>query len=206
MESMDAWKDAVKSQVAAKDYFEKTGRRWKKVLSGLSVMLLVIGLALAMGSGEIILGIVVAAAAIITWFISSKMDRRSKAAVEIYARCAALKNWLLDFSNLKEAVPNDVIVWNNFLVMAVVFGISKDVIKQLKITSPTLFEDPVFVPTWYWVGGYGMLGTSPVEAMNYSFNTAVSTATSQMSSSAGGGGGFSGGGGFGGGGGGGGGR
>ena len=56
------------------------------------------------------------------------MSRRSKEGVELYAQYAAVKNFLKDFSRLNEAPPASVVLWNRFLILAVVlilFGAKK---------------------------------------------------------------------------------
>ena len=57
-------------------------------------------------------------------------------AVELRERCRALKRWLEDFTNLGEAVPGDVVLWNKLLVMAVAFGVSDEVLRELADAVP----------------------------------------------------------------------
>lgn len=128
------------------------------------------------------------------------MRRRSRAGNELYRQYAAVRDYLKDFSRLDEAPPTSVILWNRFIVLAVVFGIAEQVIEQLRIKVPQVVADPAFQTSYWWAysSGHG----SPVHAVSSSFVSAASVAKSEMSSASGGGGGFSGGGGFGGGGGG----
>jgi uncharacterized membrane protein len=68
----------------------------------------------------------------------------------------ALKRWLLDFTDLDEAVPQDVVLWNRLLVMAVVLGVSDQAIEKLGVVAPDVMADPDFSPTYVWCGmGYG---------------------------------------------------
>ena len=46
-----------------------------------------------------------------------------------------MKRWLLDFTDLDEAVPQDVVLWNRLLVMAVVLGVSDQVIEKLGVIT-----------------------------------------------------------------------
>lgn len=138
-------------------------------------------------------------ATVALFVIFSKMDDLSPEAVEVKARLEALRRWLKDFTRLEEAVPNDIILWNRLLVMAVVLGVADEVIEQLKVVAPQVLEDPAIMPVygWYYYGGH--LGM-PAHAFDNSMSTAhhVSTAalsSSSSSSGGGGGGGFSGGGG-----------
>jgi uncharacterized membrane protein len=184
-------------------YFERTGSILASVMAMLGAGMLVLAFAFGFNL-EIILGAVILTSAVAILVLSFQMKRRSRWAVETYQRLKALKRWLTDFSNLKEAIPTDVKVWNRFLVMAVVLGVSKEVIKQLETVMPTdFFDDPLFVPTWVWVSPhYGLGGEALGDTFSHSFNEVFNTATSSASDGGGGGGGFSGGGGFGGGGGG----
>ncbi len=113
----------------------------------------------------------------------------------MHARCAALRNWLTDFSNLKEAIPTDVKVWDHFLVFAVVFGVADQVIRQLQVVLPEIVENPAFVPVYMWIMPGYVGGPTPMQSMTRTFNTTVQTAASSNSSGGGFGGGFSGGGG-----------
>ena len=50
--------------------------------------------------------------------------------------------WLEDFTNLDEAVPDDLILWNKMLVLAAAFGVSDEVLRQLADAVPVdLRED-----------------------------------------------------------------
>lgn len=52
----------------------------------------------------------------------------------------ALKKYMEDYSLLKEKNVPDIVLWEKFLVYATVFGISQNVIKQLKVVHPEMFE------------------------------------------------------------------
>lgn len=193
--SMNKWKTTVKAAADAKGYFEMTGNVLRGVM--LMVALVLIGIAVFVGTStdEIILAGIAVIAGIIIAIIATQMRRRSRTAVELHARCAALRNWLTDFSNLKEAIPTDVKVWDHFLVFAVVFGVADQVIRQLQVVLPQIVEDPVFVPVYMWIMPGQIGGVSPMQSMTHTFNTTVQTAMSANSSGSGFGGGFSGGGG-----------
>ncbi len=53
----------------------------------------------------------------------------------------ALERYMNDYSLLKEKLVPDVVLWEKFLVYATTFGISKKVIKQLKIVHPEMFAN-----------------------------------------------------------------
>ena len=129
------------------------------------------------------------------------MLRRSREGNELFAQYKAVNDYLRDFGRLDEVPPQSIVLWNRFLVLAVVFGIAEEVIEQLRVKMPTVVTDPGFQTTYWWVYSSGGSG-SPVSALQGGFASASQVAASAMSSASGGGGGFSGGGGGGGGGGG----
>lgn len=129
--------------------------------------------------------------------MGSRLKKRSAEAVEIEAKLNALKRWFKDFTRLDEAIPQDVVLWNRLLVMAVAMDVSKEVIEQLRIAVPELTTNESFALTMYWCSSHG--DTSPASAFSSGFASAMTAAS--PSSSSGGGGGASGGGGGGGGGG-----
>lgn len=141
-------------------------------------------------------------ASVVSGICAGLMDTYTPEGREIAVKLRALRHWLEDFTNLDEAVPHDVILWNRLLVMAVTFGISQKVIAALKVAEPELYNElisdthsPFF---WYAVGGYDK---SPFAYFTNSLPSgmhAVDTSTlasSTFSSGDGFGGGFSGGGG-----------
>lgn len=120
-------------------------------------------------------------------------------ATELRERCAALKRWLEDFTNLDEAVPSDLILWNKLLVMAVALGVSDEVLRRLADAVPHDLrgdeEMGYYYPIYWWCYPHGSLGT-PASEMHTAYHASVSELASSASSSGGGfGGGFSGGGG-----------
>lgn len=49
-----------------------------------------------------------------------------------------LKNYMIDFSMLKDREVPDLVLWEQYLVYATAFGISEKVVKQLKVVYPQL--------------------------------------------------------------------
>ena len=136
-------------------------------------------------------------------FAARAIKRRSQEAAELHAQYAALERYLKDFGRLQEKPPDAVVLWEQFLVYAVVFGIADEVVKAMTVKVPQVIDDPAFRTGYFlWFASPGDGGMAAFSEMHQSFNAAVSVATSSSSSGSGGGGGFSGGGGGGGGGGG----
>jgi uncharacterized membrane protein len=131
------------------------------------------------------------------------IKRRSQEAAELHAQYAAIRRYLKDFGRLQEKPPDAVVLWQHFLVLAVVFGIADEVIEHLQVAVPEIMRDPAFHTTAFLLTApVGGDGRSAFAVMSGGFAAAMSAATSSSSSGGGGGGGFSGGGGGGGGGGG----
>ena len=136
-------------------------------------------------------------------YVSRRIKRRSQEAAELHAQYAALERYLKDFGRLQEKPPDAVVLWEAFLVYAVVFGIADEVTRAMTVKVPEVIGDPAFRTSYFlWFAVPGDGGMAAFSEMHQSFNAAVSVATSSSSSGSGGGGGFSGGGGGGGGGGG----
>ena len=74
------------------------------------------------------------------------IKRRSPQAAELHAQYAAMRRYLKDFGRLQEKPPDAVVLWEHFLVLAVVFGIADDVIAALAMKVPEVVNDPAFAP------------------------------------------------------------
>lgn len=102
---------------------------------------------------------------------------------------AGLKQYLVEFSRIKEKQPIEVNVWEYYLIYAQIFGIAKEVTQQFKDLYPELIEQ---------VNNGYPLDYSDIMWMNMMSHTVVnaaSTAKAAAQAYSGGGGGFSSGGG-----------
>lgn len=90
-----------------------------------------------------------------------------------------LKNFLNDFSNIKDKNAIQVNIWDEYLMYAMIFGIAKKVMKEFKELYPEVITDEVY-------DNFNAI-------YFYSYNT-MTSASSNYSSSGGGGGSFGGGG------------
>lgn len=203
----ERWEDRVAAESANRGFYldsSANGSDSVMVLLGVSILTAVVAvLCMVFGFVPLPLGLVVVASCVASALalarFLSKMDRRSKEAVEIIAKLEALRNWLKDFTRLEEAVPRDVVLWNRLLIMAVVLGVADEVIKQLEVAAPEVLHDELMTPVYGWYYHHGAMGM-PQEVFSSSLSHAHSVsmaevAASTFSSSGGGGGGFSGGGG-----------
>lgn len=141
---------------------------------------------------------------IISMILAIFMTRRPQNYEDVKAKMSALRRWFKDFTLLKEAIPGDITIWRELLVLAVVMNVSKEVIDQLKLHAPQVaeaLEMQPFSPLLYY-------DLSSLDQIHQDINnlklSSKTLDTNNFNSLFGGGGGFSigGGGGFGGGGGG----
>lgn len=207
-DAYENWKTDVKAQAEQRGFFvDKNSNGQGLVVGAMALDILVAAALLFMTIAEVLpvgwgLGVVLllAVSAVLGFVILRRMDNLSEEAVEVIAKLKALKRWLKDFTRLEEAVPQDVILWNRLLVMAVSLGVAEEVIEQLKVAAPQVLEDPVVAPVYGWyMYPHTALG-SPASRLGSSVTSShkvssAALAASSMSSGGGGGGGFSGGGG-----------
>ncbi len=113
-----------------------------------------------------------------------------------------LKNYMEDFSLLKEREIPDLVLWEKYLVYATVFGISEKVIKQLKVVYPQIQNLESTSYTYLYLMSDTRFANGFIEDLNRStlgayekYRSAYSEAHSASSSGSGSGGGFSSGGG-----------
>jgi len=197
------WKHKVEKEAETRGFLDPRADRMAFGASAFAFVAVVAAGAAAVFSGFwwFFLGIPVGIALI---FVARAVKRRSQEAAELHAQYAALERYLKDFGRLDEKPPDAIVLWEQFLIYAVVFGIADQVAKAMTVKIPEVVSDPAFRTPyilWWGMPGDGG-GLSAFDELHESFGQAVSVATSSSSSGAGGGGGFSGGGGGGGGGGG----
>jgi uncharacterized membrane protein len=202
----NGWKRAVSNDMKARGYVE-TGRAHVWLMAvGIIAALIVAGFVLIavsknrVGSVSPIGGLCLVAAAAMVLLLPT-LRKRTAAGAEEQAQAKALKKYLEDFSNMKDAPVESLIIWERFLVYAVVLGVASHVIRGLAVRLPNMVNNPGFAPWWVPIGGRGDMGTS-MDNFPGSWGTAATAAMTPANTSSGSGGGFSGGGGGGGGGGG----
>ncbi len=204
-EALDVWRGTVKAEAERRGFF--TDSRGGSAGSLYAIAILDIFAAIAGFIAFIALDmpwyflllLILPVAGCVACVVQASTTPLSPEAVEIRAKAEALKRWLEDFTNLDEAVPGDVVLWNRLLVMAVVLGVADRVIEQLRVAAPAVIDDPAFYPYYVWYLGYdGAPGpwSFVQDAYNSSYRASqAAMAASSDSSGAGAGGGFSGGGG-----------
>jgi uncharacterized membrane protein len=197
------WKSKVEKEGESRGYLDAQADRMAFTASAFAFIAIVAGVGAAV-FGRSLLFLAGAVIGGVLIFVARSVKRRSQEAAELHAQYAALERYLKDFGRLDEKPPDAVVLWEKFLIYAVVFGIADRVTKAMTVKVPEVVDDPAFrTPYLLWWGMPGdSAGMSAFNEIGSSFSQAVSVATSSSSSGSGGGGGFSGGGGGGGGGGG----
>lgn len=210
--AMKSWQATLETEVYARHFFEKPGRRIGAAMGVVAFLSLGAGLFLGVTMENFIPPILLIPTGIALLVIANYMPRRTRVGNDLTARCKALRNWLRDFSNLDERPPTDVKVWGEFMVYAYLFGVAERVMRELRETVPEVLEvdagasAPHYVPWYVWYTPGRGVGGSPMpsvsDLMRTSVANTVSTAQAAVSAASGGsssgggfGGGFSGGGG-----------
>lgn len=201
------WKDIVKTEASQRNFFHNfTRQKIGTVFYALLGFILVFMLVNLEVNNIVIASILVLAIGSIIYLLS--FQKRTIQGNELYVRWKAFKNFLLDFGNFSQKELPEIVLWEKYLVYAVVLGCANKLAKTMEIKAQE-----------YYSGGHSIYPDSSYDfyfmvsfnrAINQGMSRAVSNAIStrsaaQSSNSSGGGfgGGFSSGGGsFGGGGGG----
>lgn len=207
-EFLTGFREAVRTTEASRSFFDQGIQKVKQREIGAGVALVLIGTVAATISQNP-LGVLASLGGLILIAAGALMRRRSPEGSTEMAKWRAFRRFLLHFSSLDRATLPSLAVWEHYLVYAVVLGVAREVLSQLKIVYPEITQPrvPGFHP-WMWMRlagispstvSIGDLVTGLTDALHTSIQTAVNYAPS---SGAGFGGGFSRGGGGGGGGGG----
>lgn len=200
--SMQMWQGAISAEVDRRGFFEKAGERCKRAFQIAAIVLLVLGAFVSITIENFMPLIGLVPGIIILLVFAHFMTRRSQEAVDILARCRALKRWFKDFTALDEAVPTDAKVWGELLVYAYLFGVADQVVNDLNRVAPDIWESDVFVGSmlWYYNPYMAMhLGAASAAFFGNAFENTMHSAQNVIAAAKGGGGGsgsFGGGGGF----------
>lgn len=200
-EYMQSFKDQVLAELERRNLTNLAPDTFRYAPAALAALIVFGCIAFAIFTDGVNLPLIIlgGALAIAAAVIAERTKVHSPEAVELLNRCQALERWLEDFTNLDDAVPDDLILWNKMLVLAVAFGVSDEVLRQLADAVPVdrrVDENGMYYyPSYWWYYSHGSLH-SPMSEMHDAYQATVAELASSSNSSAGGfGGGFSGGGG-----------
>lgn len=68
---------------------------------------------------------------IIKYYLSKAKIKRTNKGEEINTKLEGLKNYIQEYSNLKEKNANDILLWEEYLIYSVIFNINDNVIKEM---------------------------------------------------------------------------
>ena len=206
IKSYTAWKNSVIEEGKKEEFFE-TSNKPKYI----GLVLLILGILLCVfvtyNGIDYIPAYVAIVLAIIFFFITIAIYKKTQKGSEHYARWNAFKNFLDDFGSFELKELPEIILWERYLVYATIFGLADKVEKSMNVYISEMNIDATsdYYPMFFYIN----LGPTIHSSVNNAINSAyqrqsANYANSHSSYSSGGGfgGGFSSGGGFGGGGGG----
>jgi len=201
VKAYDKWKEKIEDVAKEKDLLKsKKDKVAKDVLKCVFALLLSFGVSIygivmnyedILGLGAVSLFLGIYELVFVVLRINDLIIRTEKG-VEHKAMWRAFKKFLQDFSKLDERDYKSIAIWEHYLVYATALGISKKVIKQLKVVFPTEFEESSnMFATYSTINLFSDMDA--FSSFSSSFSSATTTAFSAPSSSSGSGGGFSGG-------------
>ncbi len=194
--ALEQFNSGVKLSVAEANLVANSGRAALWLSCGVGTVLIVAAISMLFvcdfSLPNIIAAVVCVAASVPAIILGSRMRGLTQQGAELEAKCRALKKWLEDFTELKEAMPGDLVLWNKLMVMAVALGVSKKTLRELANAVPASIRNRddfyTYYPLYWWCYGHGD-SRAPVNQLGSAYHSA------HASSSEGSGGGFSGGGG-----------
>ncbi len=68
---------------------------------------------------------------IIKYYLNKPKIRRTKKGEEVNTKLEGLKNYIQEYSKLKEKNANDILLWEEYLIYSVIFNINDKVIKEM---------------------------------------------------------------------------
>lgn len=207
LSSYEDWKSIVETEAEQRNFFHNfTHKKTWAVFYALLGIVLVFVLANLDVNMIVIFAILVLAIGSIIYLLS--FQKRTVEGNELYVRWKAFKNFLLDFGNFSQKELPEIVLWEKYLVYAVVLGCAGKLAKTMEIKAQEYYPAGSNLPIDSSYDFYFMVSFNRAisRGMDRAVSNAISTrsaAQSANSSGGGFGGGFSSGGGsFGGGGGG----
>lgn len=111
----------------------------------------------------------------------------SQEGIKLYSNMIKFKNYLEDYSLLKERNINEVKIWDYFMIYAAMYGISKEVFKNLEKAYPEYADHSIYTyRSIVWSQSYS-------SSITNSYNNFISAGSGGSTSFGGGGGSFGGG-------------
>jgi len=114
------------------------------------------------------------------WYDGKRLNEEGR---EEVCRALGFKKFLTDFTLIKERSTKEAVLWDTYIVFGALFGVAKEVVKELKEIDPTGYEEAEYVE----LGSLNRI----LDTTNNLAN-AITSARNQYSYSSGSGGGYGG--------------
>lgn len=205
----EGWYTNLKGELLSKEsvakYFINTGSKYFLIFGIIGVILSLISYILLFFFSDpmpiafyaqisaLILGI----SGIISFSLPETVGGRwTQYGIDYDAKWKAFKNYLKDFSQIKEYPPESIVIWNKYLVYATALGVAKEVKESMEKLLPEgeLYQSSTY--EFYHYGGYDALTTVMTSTMYTSSSGGGSSGGGGGTGGAGGGSGGGGGGAF----------
>lgn len=172
----DIWKNAVIAKGSSYQFFENNiGKKALYAIWFLLSAFIVFGLGIWI---ESIISIILLFFFIICFIYVLVSTKRTKKGNEDYEKWKALKNFMLDFSNMSEKELPELMLWEKYLVYATAFGIADKVQKAMKMRIEQMNLDTSSGDFVLLSRPYLYMNSSISNMIHSSVNNAVNTAIS----------------------------
>ncbi len=175
------WQRMVRFEGGKRGHIEKASIRAQRVNNIIGWPVLILNALLFFFHQSLVIAVLGALPLIGVFIMSGMITRRSQQAVNENARWKSLRRYLRDFSNLKECPSKSVVLWEYFVVYAVVLGVAKNTFRQLAsvIENDSAFNN--FANDWYT--NYSLRrSNSESESLSSGMGQFVTSAISSLSS------------------------
>ena len=139
-----AWHKTVTTRAEQLGFMEKAGQTASGCMVGVAVIVWIVGPILSVVFETVWPLIAGIASGIAVLIASRALKRRTREAADLHAKYHGLRNYMRDFGRMQEKPPTAVVLWEQYLVLAIVFGIADQVIKDMQVAVPEVVNDPAF--------------------------------------------------------------
>ena len=190
MGKIEDWEENVENQLDKSKLFDDTGSTMISLIgllgAAFGVIIAALGLMTNLGNG--IYAMVGGAFLLIFSLVLLRFDddifgRWTEEGRVFYLKWKNFKEFIEDYSLIKEHPPESIVVWKKYLIYGAALGVAEEVYESMKLQVPNIsdYDDGLFA--YHYYGGYGL--------MSNAYDTSYST--THTSSDSGGFGGFGGG-------------
>ena len=190
MGKIEDWEENVENQLDKSKLFDDTGSTMITVISSLGtvfgIIIAALGFMTNLGNGIYALAggvFLVIFSIVLLRFDDDIFGRWTEEGRVFYLKWKNFRDFIEDYSLIKEYPPESIAVWKKYLIYGAALGVADEVYESMKLQVPNIsdYDDGIFM--YHYYGGYSL--------MNSAFETGQTAAN--PSSDSGGFGGFGGG-------------